>query len=248
MKRPTTLLTSVFCLLCLVMLSLLAALPTQVQATDFDQPGYALIAAPKFGEVSHSNEALKLRDYLMDKGWSDDRIIFLGKWDNKDFVDGTATKENIKDGFDEIALKATQDDIVFVAILDHATEGDDGHIYFRTGDTQAETHVKDTEFGGWVDSIPSFRHLVIYIASPYSGNFVEPLEDDMRIILSDCGIDQTYHAGETTFHKALTNTNADSNDDKSISIEEASEWMEEQKRKLDPMFSDFDEEEECFLF
>ena len=240
-------LISVFFMISLGALAMLAVVPQEADAIDFDQPGYALIAAPKFGEVSHANEALKLRDYLVDKGWGDDRIIFLGKW-TKDYADGIATKENIKAGVDEIAKKATSDDIVFIAILDHATEGPDGHIYFRTGDSTEETYVKDTEFEGWMDSITNFRHMVIYVASPYSGNFVDGLGGDYRIILSDCGVDQTYKAGENTFYKALTEAKADLDSDGKISIEEAYGWMEDKKRKLDPMFSDFDESEDCFLF
>ena len=248
MRKKLITLLSIFCMLTVGILSLLVVTTTPVAtAADFDQPGYALIAAPKFGEVSHANEALKLREYLTGKGWTDDRIIFLGKWTNKDFVDGTATKANIEDGIDEIALMATDDDIVFIAILDHAQAESDG-IYFRTGDSTDETYVKDSEFAGWIDDMPHFRHLVIYVASPYSGNFVEPLEGDYRIILSDCAVDQVYKAGENTFYKALTKTDADADSDGKISIEEAYDWMEEKKRKLDPLLSDFDESEDAFLY
>ena len=248
MRKKLITLASIFCMLSIGIMSLLVVTITPAIATDFDQPGYALIAAPKFGEVSHANEALKLRTYLVDKGWSDDRIIFLGKWTDKDFVDGKATKANIEDGIDEIALMATDADIVFIAILDHAQDGNDGHIYFRTGDTTDETYVKDTEFAGWMDDIPHFRHLVIYVASPYSGNFVEPLEGDYRIVLSDCAEDQVYKAGENTFYKALTKTDADTDDDGKISIEEAYDWMEDKKKKLDPQLSDFDETEDAYLY
>jgi len=248
MAKKFITLMSVFFMLVAGFFSLLVVTTTPVAtATDFDQPGFALIAAPKFGEVSHANEALKIRDYLIGKGWDDARIIFLGKWTNKDFVDGTATKANIRDGIDEIALMATDDDIVFIAILDHAQAENDG-IYFRTGDITDETYVKDTEFAGWIDDIPHFRHLVIYVASPYSGNFVEPLEGDYRIVLSDCAVDQVYKAGENTFYKALTKIDADTDDDGMISVEEAYDWMEEKKKKLDPLLSDFDESEDAFLY
>ena len=248
MTKKILTLMSVFLMLVVGILSLLVVTTTPAAGTDFDQPGYALIAAPKFGDVSHGNEALKLREYLVDKGWTDDRIILLGKWTDKPFADGKATKDNIKDGIDEIALLATDDDIVFIAILDHAQDGNDGHIYFRTGDVNDETFVKDTEFAGWMDDIPHFRHLVIYVASPYSGNFVEPLEGDYRIVLSDCAENQVYKAGEISFYKALTKTDADADGDGKISIEEAYAWMEEKKKKLDPLMSDFDESEDVFLF
>lgn len=240
-------LTIVFLMLSVGSFALLSTGSQEASAADFDDPGYALIAAPRFGNVFHCNEALKLRSYLLDKGWSDDQIILLGNW-NKDYVDGKATKDNIKEGLEDINDVATDSDIVFVAILDHATEGEDGHIYFRTGDTTDETYVKDTEFQGWIDDLESYSHLVVYVASPYSGNFVEGLEGSKRIILSDCGIDETYRIGWACFYHGLTKSTADSNNDGKISIEEAYEWMEDRKRHLDPLMSDFDEDEECFLF
>ena len=247
MTKKTLALVSCIGILLAGMIPMLLLAPP-VQGTDFEEPGYALIAAPKFGTVSHANEALKLREYLVDRGWSDDQIIFLGKWTDKDFVDGKATKENIEAGIDEIGLKATENDIIFIAVLDHGQDGNDGHIYLRAGDITDETYIKDTEFQGWVDDIETFRHQVIYIASPYSGNFVSIFEGKNRIVLSDCGIDQVYKAGEISFYKALTESKADIDNDGKVSIEEAYEWMEDKKRKLDPQLSDFDEDADCFLF
>jgi len=246
MNKTYTILVSMLVVLSLGMLSLLVVTPAN-QAEDFDQPGYALIAAPKFGANAHSNEALDLRDYLIDKGWDDDRIILLGKWTNKDYVDGTATKANIQDGIDDIAAVATDDDLVFVAVLDHAQDGNDGHIYFRTGD-DTETYIQDDEFAGWIDDITNFRYLVVYVASPYSGTFVEGMDGDNRIVLSDCAADQLYTAGAISFYKGLTKSEADTDNDSEISIEEAHAWMEDQKKKLDPQMADYDETEDVFLY
>ena len=59
MTKKILTLMSVFLMLVVGILSLLVVTTTPAAGTDFDQPGYALIAAPKFGDVSHGNEALK---------------------------------------------------------------------------------------------------------------------------------------------------------------------------------------------
>ncbi len=242
---------AVFFMLFVSLMAVLVALPDTTRAEDFNKPGYALIASPQFGDVSHGREALKLRNYLVDKGWTDDRIILLGKWTGKNYVDGAATKENIEDGINQIALQASEDDIVFIAILDHAHEGDDGHVYFRTGDAGDPVYMKDTEFGNQLDQITDFRYMVVYVASPFSGNFVEGLEAENRLVLSDCDIGETYDVTlRNSFYKALTRNSADFNDDDEISIEEAHKWMEKKLYRfdLDPIMSDFDETEDCFLY
>jgi len=222
-------------------------LPSESEATELEPPGYALIAAPFYGNDEHYKEAEHLRNYLLENGWDDDHIIFLGWKHWKPYCDGLGTKSNLENAITEIANTATPDDIVFLAILDHGQDGGDGHTYFRTGDRDDIVYIKDTEFDGWVDGIESFDTMVIYIGSPYSGGFVGDLEGDRRIIISDCGEFQSYRKSEYNFHKALTEAQADTNSDGRVSVEEAYSWMDYYMEIQDPVIYDYQQGTDFFL-
>jgi len=243
-KNKLQALVGVTLMLTLAITSMIAVSP-EAKATDFDGPGYALIAAPQFGLDSQVDEAKNLRNYLIDHGWSDERIIFLADL-NESYVDGDATKSEIENATNEIALSATSSDLVFIGIMDHAQEID-GHSYFRTGDVGDPTYIKDTEFANWVDDIQNFETMVIYISSPYSGGFVSELEGNYRIVISDCGENQTYTTSEYTFYEALTEPQADSDGDGKISVEEAYTWMEDYMQVQDPVIYDYQKDDEVFL-
>ena len=237
MSKTLMAIASMFFVITLGISSFFVVSPS-VEATDLEGPGYALIAAPSFGTSNHIAEAEDLRDYLLDRGWSDERIIFLADSTEK-YVDGDATKTEIEDAIDEIALGSTQDDIVFIAILDHAQGDAQGNSYFRTGDPGDPTFMSDTEFAGWVDDIENFRTMVIYISCPYSGGFVEELEGDYRIVISDADVGQSYTEGEYSFYQALTETEADDDGDGKVSVEEAYRYMEDCMEVQNPVIYDY---------
>lgn len=249
MRRKLLTLASVFFMLSVSMLSL-CSLPG-AEATELEPPGWALIAAPCYGESTHIDEAKELRDYLLDHGWTDDRIIFLADWD-ADYVDGTAYKADIKDAIkNNIAKESTEDDIVFLAVLDHATERDNGHVYFRTSDPDEEdetAYIKDTRLAKWVSKITNFDTMVIYISSPHSGGFVDELEDNCRIVIADCQQEQSYTQREYTLAEALQAKKADTDKDGRITVEEAYAYMEVKMTLLDPEIYDYQTDEQWCLY
>lgn len=216
----------------------LFAVTDTVEATELTGPGFALIAAPIFGINDHLDEAEDLRDYLLDNGWNDQQIYFLTD-STESYVDGDATKENIEDALDDIALLAGPDDIVFIAVLDHAYSDQDGHTYFRTGDLGDPVYIKDTEMGDWLDDITDFSTMVVEISSPYSGGFVEECKGDDRIVIADCSASQTYTSCEYTFAQALVEPLADDDQNGVITVEEAYEYMEDTMVNQDPVIYDY---------
>jgi len=219
--------------------------PPQAEATELEAPGYALIAAPVFGLNDHLDEAENLRSYLLAHGWTDESIIYLAD-SSETYMDGDATKDAIEDAIADIANDATENDIVFISVLDHAQKGEDNHTYFRTGDPGDPTYFSDTEFAGWVDDITDFSTMVIYISCPYSGGFVSELEGEGRIVIADCGATQTYTSCEYTFYQALTEEDADTDEDGKVSVEEAYTYMEDYMEVQDPVIYDY-QDEEIFL-
>ena len=215
----------------------LLAVTTPAGGTELTGPGFALIAAPIFGFNDHLQEAEDLRDYLLDNGWTDEQIIFLTD-STESYVDGDATKENIEDALDDIALLSGPGDLVFVAILDHAVEGEDGHTYFRTGDIGDPVYIKDSELDDWLDDIEDFSTMIVEISSPYSGGFVQELKGQNRIIIADCGASQTYTSCEYSFAQALVEPLADEAQNGQISVEEAYEYMEDTMVIQDPVIYD----------
>jgi len=204
-KKVRVTIVSLFFLLTLGFSSPFSISTSTKETAELERPGYALIAAPVFGSNDHIDKAKDLRNYLLDRGWIDERIFFLA--DSSEFyIDGNATKSGIKDTIEDIALDSTSNDLVFIAILDHAQDGE-GTTYFRTGDTDNPTNISDTEFAGWVDGITNFSTMTIYIRSPYAGGFVEELEGDKRIVISDCEENQSYTEGGFSFYEALTEVN-----------------------------------------
>ena len=253
MRKRLITLASIFCMLSIGIMSVFAICPF-AQAEDFDQPGYAVIAAPKYGGTTHIEEAKNLRSYLIDKGWTDDRIIFLADFDAS-YVDGPAGKDDIFDAVtDDLPLLAGPDDLVFIAILDHAQDRNNGHTYFRTSepgddDDEEETeYIKDKSIDKKVDKVETFGTMVVYISSPHSGGFVLELKANKRIIIADCQQDETYTTREYTFYEALTEPLADTDGDGKVSIEEAYTHMEDSMTDQTPEIYDYKTDEDSFLF
>ena len=245
MSRKLLAITSMFFVITLGIASFFVVSPS-VEATDLEGPGYALIAAPTFGTSNHISEAEDIRDYLLDRGWTDDRIIFLAD-STASYVDGDATKTEIKDAMDDIALNSNPDDIVFIAVLDHAQDRDDGHSYLRIGDVNNPTTIKDTTLGTWVGAIEDYKTMVISISSSCSGGFVKELKGDHRIVVTDADVGQNYVKAEYSFYQALTESDADDDGDGKVSVEEACTYMEDTMVVQDPIISNYYKSVDIFL-
>jgi len=225
--------------------SALIVAPPSTEATELDGPGYALIAAPQFGLTSQVDEAEALRSYLLGHGWTDEMICFLAD-STENYVDGDATKDNIEEALENIALNSNPSDIIFIAILDHGQDME-GTAYFRTGDEGSPVYISDTQFASWVDDIEDFTAMVLYISCPYSGGFVGELEGDGRIVISDCGVMEDYTISEYTFYEALIEEDADTDNDQKVSVEEAYTYMEDTMTEQHPVIYDYQEDVDLFL-
>jgi len=213
-------------------------------ATDID-PGWAIIVGLKDDNLDHMQEAMDLRTYLIERGWNDDQILFLCYGDMS-YIDGEPTKKNFRAAIKYIDKVSTDNDIIFISVLDHGVDGGDGHYYLRFGEN-LDQYMKDTRFGSQIDRIDHYRTMIIDIAGPYSGAFIEHTEADDRIIVADCDSDEFYRTSEYTFSEALTDEDADTDGDGKVSVEEAHALMLESMDGTTPQLSDPDDDDDVVI-
>ena len=214
--------TLVLSSLTLLVLTAFAGVSMTAGAADLDH-GWAIIAAPGYEDSQHKGEAQNLYAYLIDQGWGDDNIIFLGDG-TASYDDGEATIDNFEDAIDFVSLHSSAEDVVLVAVLDHAVEGDDGSYYLRFGDDLDE-EMKDTELDQQLDEIEDFSVMIVDIAGPYSGGIGAVVRDDDRLVIADCAEDESYRMSEYTFSEALTDEDGDLDGDGKVAVEEAHAYM-----------------------
>lgn len=189
--------------------------PTKTKADYLDEEGWAIIAAPPDTRIDTLLEVLALRSYLKEHGWRDSHIIFL--IDEKDwyFVDGDATKANIKKGIEYIAKHATNNDTVFIGILNRGSKGKD-YSYFETKDGI----LKDSDLGKWIDWIKC-KEMVIEISASYSGGFIDDCKGNNRLIVCSHAENQFTLFNFYRLSRGLKSTDADIDNNGRISVEEA---------------------------
>lgn len=201
---------------CLVVLTttLTAGLP-RVEATTLDSEGWTLIIAPTH-EGGHTQEdALAFRDYLLEHGWDDERIIFLTDGLNESFVDNSATVQNIIDAMNYIAENANEHDLVVIIVLDRGVYSGESTT-FQANDG----NISDSEFGTWLNNI-TYREMVVCFSFNYSGGFIEECKGSDRLVITshsatESTVDNTYN-----LTRGLSTPKADADNDGTITVEEA---------------------------
>jgi len=220
-----------------LVLILFASMAYDTGATDLDH-GWAIIVGPGNAASVHQKEAENLYSYLVERGWDENRIILLSE-KNKDIRDGTPTKDEFVKAMNYVNKACNGDEVVFIAVMDHAVEGDDGDYFLRFG-KQLDEYMSNTEFGECLDKIQNYRAMVVDIAGPYSGGFISLAIGDERLIVSDCSATEWYKKSEYSFYEALTDMDADLDGDKKVSVEEAHAYMIASMEKSTPQIEDPD--------
>jgi len=228
----------------ILVLTTFAGIAFNVGGTDLDQ-GWAIIAAPGYDDSQHKTEAKNLRSYLLERGWDDDHIIFLGDGEAS-YDDGEATIENFEDAIDYVSQHSSVEDVIFISVLDHGVKGENGKHYLKFGDDLDET-MSDTELDAQLDEITDFDTLVVDIAGPYSGGFIAETQADGRLIITDCSDEEDYKESEYTFYEALTDEDADLDGDGKISVEEAHAFMVASMNNQSPQLSDPDGDDDFVI-
>jgi hypothetical protein len=232
------------CLFALMVLTVMAGLVEDSSATDLDH-GWAVIVGPGNSNAVHTQEAKNLRTYLLDKGWDDEHILYLD-YGNVNFRDGEPTKEEFVKAIEYINMVCTDDEVVFIAVMDHAVEGENGEYYLRFG-KKLDQYMSDTEFGQCLDSIEHYKAMVIDIAGPYSGGFIPMARENDRLIVTDCDSSEYYKKSEYSFYEALTDPDADLDGDAKVSVEEAHAFMIASMNRSSPQIVDPDPQEDFHM-
>ncbi len=219
----------------LITLAAFVGIADEASATDLD-PGWAIIVGLNDGSVDHTQEAMNLRSYLLERGWDDEQIIFLCPGDMP-YIDGYPTKRNFKRAINHVARVSTSDDLVFIAVLDHGVDGEDGKYYLRFGE-DLDRYMSDRRFGRRLDRIENYRTMVVDIAGSYSGAFIDNAEGNNRIVVADCSPTETYLESEYSFYEALTDMTADTDYDGQVSVEEAYALMLDSMHSTTPQIDD----------
>lgn len=177
---------------------------------------YALIAAPYFPEDNPDPriEAQNIRNWMLNNGWNDEQIIFLADDLNANYIDGTASKENIQSAINQIKSSATVNDKVIIIVLDHGEIGKIDSIFkTRTG------NIYDYELGDWLNGI-NYKEMFIEVSADYSGGFLNYVQGDNRVVVSSHQYDEFSNYNEYSLYNGLINGN-DLNQDGKISIQES---------------------------
>ncbi len=226
-------------LVALLIFPVLAGIAHKASATDLN-PGWAIIVTT--GKGWRHQEAKDLHNYLTERGWDEDQIVFLSK-KKCSFRDGKATLNNFKSAIEYVGGVSSPGDIVFIAVLDHGVDGGDGDYFLRFG-KRPRQHMSDTEFGEQLDSIGNYQAMVVDIAGSYSGGFIEEAEGDNRVIITDTDCTERYRKSEYTFSEALVDWDADTDMNGIISVEEAYELMLATMEDTSPQISDPDDDDD----
>ena len=231
--------------LCLLLaLTMFVGMAYQSNATDLDH-GWAIIVGPGNSNSVHTQESKDLRDYLLEKGWDDEHIIYLD-YGGQMYIDGDPTKANFEDAIDTVDRVSTPDDVVFIAVMDHGVDGGDNDYYLRFG-KKLDEYISDTAFATLLDSIDNYRAMVVDIAGSFSGGFIDAASNGDRIIITDCDVDEFYKKSEYSFCEALTDIDADMDFDGMVSVEEAHAYMVASMYNTVPQLDDPDPNEDFVL-
>lgn len=186
-------------------------------AADIPESGKALIVAPVVnGDQSALQKALDMRAYLLSRGWSDSDIVFLTGGLSEPFVDGPATPERVMEELDNLATYADGDTYVQINIYDHAADTD-GLLVFHLegGDLSVDTFVQK------VNSI-TCDWMFLELSTNYAENVAKGIiTKDSHIIMCSHAENQVTEFNYFNIVKGLTNPEADTNGDGSVSLEEA---------------------------
>lgn len=118
-------------------------------------------------------------------GYDDDHIIYLSNEPDDTGVDDISTKSNVKKYLDWLSLQTTRKSKIFLFICGH-------------GSTIGNVHIKDSviydyELASWIDDL-KYKTITVLIDSCYSGNFIDDLSGDNRIIITSTNKEKEAYA------------------------------------------------------
>ena len=162
--------------------------------------GYIDNPSPVLDQDAFPAQALQAYWVLRNHGYDDDHIIlmlyhmgdnFISIDDNNvnaltgaavDVEDEDVTKGRLENEIRDLAAVVEADDNVLIYLVDHGShDGANAYFHFETGD-----NLSGQELDNWLDQITCNR-ITVLVDSCYSGDFIDPLNESGRILVSACG-------------------------------------------------------------
>jgi hypothetical protein len=172
-----------------------------------------IFATDSQGGNAQTSEGLALHNWLLNHGWSDDHIKFLGIDPN---ADGQPTKENLQAALGAIGQRSSTSSEIFISVLDDGQWGN-GDWYFSASNGP----VSAGQFANWVNQIGTYKKMAIELSFRYSGGFIPALAGNNRVIVTSHASNENYAPNHFVFSEGLSNPLADTNNDGYNSVQEA---------------------------
>ena len=108
-------------------------------------------------------------------GYNNDHIIYLSNDPDDTGVDDLSTKSNVKRHLNELSSQTTRKSKIFLFICGHGSP---------IGTVQVkDSIIYDYELAEWIEHL-NYKTITVLIDSCYSGNFIDDLSGDNRIIIT----------------------------------------------------------------
>ena len=165
-------------------------------------------------DIDEEGKAQSFYGYLLDEGYSEDDISFLG-FEETEGSDGTANISNINQAFEDLIAFEDPLDEVIIYISDHeqGVLGNSSFV-FIDGSITADT------ISLWMDSI-DYTEATMILNGNRSGLAGPELQDPDRVVISSMDWDQTSDQDLFNITRGLTDQTADINFDGVVSYYEA---------------------------
>lgn len=198
-----------------------SAIPNPHSAVRTDPNKFAVIVSGVSGEEAYAKQfagwVAELRGALTKRlGFAEDRVVLLTE---KPPVAGAprATAEGVRQTFQSLRSSASAESMVFVFFIGHGTfDGTQAKFNLVGPDLSA------TAYGSLINSLPARRVVVVNMASA-SGEFIKALATGKHVVITATRSGQEQNATRFAEHfiKALSHMEADTDQNKRISVLEA---------------------------